>query len=151
MNYGENVRIEDRLAPDEPPYRSRGEAQVGRLLDRNGIPFQYEQPLLVYDRGQHRVWLPDFTLPTFDRLVVEYAGMTDRPRYAAGIRHKRRVYQVNEIPAIFVYPEDLHRRHWPSEVLERIIQAARPNAASRDRAAYGARSRYVQPSQQFYG
>ena len=45
-------RLEDRLDPLEPPYKSRGEAQVGRLLDRYGIPFVYEQPTIVYDRGR---------------------------------------------------------------------------------------------------
>ena len=44
--------LEDYLAKLEPPYKSRGEAQVGRLLDRYGIPFFYEQPLIVYDRGK---------------------------------------------------------------------------------------------------
>ena len=55
MNYSVTARLEDRLDPYEPPYRSRGEAQVGRLLDRQEIPFFYEQPTLIYDRGQHRV------------------------------------------------------------------------------------------------
>ena len=50
--------LEERLAGLEPPYRSRGEAQVGRLLDRYGIPFFYEHPLLVLDRGHYRVWHP---------------------------------------------------------------------------------------------
>ena len=50
--------LEERLAELEPPYRSRGEAQVGRLLDRYGIPFFYEHPLLVLDRGHYRVWHP---------------------------------------------------------------------------------------------
>jgi len=74
-------RLEDRLGPLEPPYKSRGEAQVGRLLDRYGIPFFYEQPTLVLDRGRHRLWRPDFTLPDYNGLVVEYAGMPDVPDY----------------------------------------------------------------------
>ena len=36
-------RLEDVLGPNEPQYKSRGEAQVGRLLDRYDIPFLYEQ------------------------------------------------------------------------------------------------------------
>ena len=50
--------LEERLTRLEPPYRSRGEAQVGRLLDRYGIPFFHEYPTMVYDRGRHRVWHP---------------------------------------------------------------------------------------------
>ena len=50
--------LEACIARLEPPYRSRGEAQVGRRLDRYGIPFFYEYPTLVYDRGRYRQWHP---------------------------------------------------------------------------------------------
>ena len=117
-------RLEDRLDPSEPPYRSRGETQIGRLLDRYGIPFSYEQGLLVYDRGKHKIWHPDFTLPTYDGLIVEYAGMPDIPEYMAGIRHRNRVYAANEIPAVFIYPDDLKLPQWSEKVLERIACAS---------------------------
>ena len=113
-------RLEDRLGPLEPPYRSRGEAQVGRLLDRYGIPFFYEQALLVYNRYRYRIWHPDFTLPTYNGQIIEYAGMPDVPEYMAGIRHKKRVYAANEIPAMFIYPDDLKVPQWPEKILERI-------------------------------
>ena len=113
--------LERRLVALEPPYRSRGETQVGRLLDRYGIPFFYEQPLVVYDRGRYRLWLPDFTLPEQDGLVVEYAGMPDRPDYAAGVLHKQRAYEANEVPAMFVYPDELRGGDWPERLLRRIV------------------------------
>lgn len=122
-------RLEDRLGPLEPPYKSRGEAQVGRLLDRYGIPFFYEMPLMVQDRGGYKIWHPDFTLPAYGSLVVEYAGMPDVPDYAAGIRHKQQVYKANAIVAVFVYPVDLTGPQWPEQVLARIggaIGAANP-------------------------
>jgi hypothetical protein len=74
VNYAPSARLEDRLHPLEPPYRSRGEAQVGRLLDREQIPFLYEQPTLIYDRGRHRIWRPDFTLPTYGGLDRRVRG-----------------------------------------------------------------------------
>jgi hypothetical protein len=117
--------LEDRLSPLEPPYKSRGEAQVGRLLDRYGIPFFYEQPTVVLDRGRHRIWRPDFTLPDYNGAVVEYAGMPDVPGYVDGIRHKRRTYQVNEIPALFVYPRDLTGPEWPERLIERVYRVGR--------------------------
>lgn len=120
MNYAPTTRLEDRLGPLEPPYRSRGEAQVGRVLDRFGIPFFYEQPRLIYDRGLHRTWRPDFTLPTYDGLVIEYAGMMDVPGYAAGIRHKVATYASNGVPALFVYPTDLLSPCWPERVMQHI-------------------------------
>ena len=36
-------------------------------------------PLDILDRGRHRIWRPDFTLPHHGSLVVEYAGMPDIP------------------------------------------------------------------------
>ena len=117
-------RLEDRLSPLEPPYRSRGEAQVGRLLDRYGIPFFHEYPTPVYDRGRYRTWKPDFTLPTYDALIVEYAGMLDVPSYAAGIRHKRQVYQANGLNAVFISDDDLKGPEWPERVLRRMYRAA---------------------------
>jgi hypothetical protein len=115
--------LEAALAEIEPPYRSRGEAQVGRLLNRYGLPFRYEQPTRVYDRGRERWWRPDFKLPTLGDLVVEYAGMPDRPDYATGISHKQRVYAANGIPACFIYPRDLTGPDWPERLVERIRYA----------------------------
>ena len=125
MDYSPNVRLEDRLGPDEAAYRSRGEAQVGRLLARYGIPFFYEMPTVIYDRGRFRVWHPDFTLPTYGNLIVEYAGMPDRPAYMDGVRHKQQAYRVNRIPAMFLYPEDLQGRSWPERLREKIAQTRR--------------------------
>jgi len=116
------TELEDRIRALEPPYRSRGEAQIGRLLNRYGISFFYEQPTLIYDRGRHSVWHPDFTLPSHGSMIVEYASMPDVPDYAAGIRHKQHVYAANGIPALFIYPRDLTGPAWPEEVYRRIEQ-----------------------------
>ena len=115
--------LDARLAALEPPYRSRGEAQVGRLLDRYGIPFFYEQPLVVLDRGRHCTWHPDFTLPTYGNMIIEYAGMPDVREYMLGIQHKQRTYRRNGIRAMFVYPQDLTGPGWPEELYHRIEQA----------------------------
>ena len=139
MDYSPNARLEDRLGADEPPYRSRGEAQVGRLLDRNGISFFYEMPTVVYDRGQFRVWHPDFVLPTYGNLIVEYAGMPDRPAYMDGVRHKQKAYRANAMPALFLYPTDLQGRSWPRQVVQRIESAGR-RARSYGRGSYGRQS-----------
>ena len=115
--------LEERLARLEPPYKSKGEAQIGRLVDRYGIPFFYEHPLIVYDRGKNRTWHPDFTLPTYEGLLIEYVGMPEVDDYMTGIRHKQRAYQANGISALFVYPEDLTGPSWPSRLYEKLDQA----------------------------
>ena len=127
-------RLEDRLGEHEPPYKSRGEAQVGRLLDRYGLPFFYESPLTIHDGVRERTWHPDFTLFSYRGLVLEYAGMPDRADYMAGIRKKERVYAQNGVPALFVYPQDLRGPRWPAQVVERIRDAYH---ASFGRKAYG--------------
>ena len=134
MSEEPDPKLEALLASLEPPYRSRGEAQVGRLLDRYNVPFYYEQPLLVLDRGRHRCWHPDFTLPDYNGMIIEYAGMMDVPDYAAGIRHKEQVYQANEIPVLFVYPEDLKGPNWPETLYHRIEEAGQQ--ALRRQSAY---------------
>jgi len=87
------------------------------------IPFLYESPLLVFDRGRYRIWHPDFTLPGFDGLVVEYAGMPDIPDYMAGIRRKQNVFRSHRIPAVFIYPSETQRSGWRYHVLGRIHDA----------------------------
>ena len=124
MMRSDTARLEDRLGELEPEYKSRGEAQVGRLLDRYGLPFFYEQPTLIRDRGRHRIWHPDFTLPEHSGMVIEYAGMPDVPDYAAGIAHKRDVYRRNGIAALFVYPSHLSGPRWPQRLIERVFRTS---------------------------
>ncbi len=128
MTYTRDPGLDDRFAPDEPPYRSRGEAQVGRFLDRCGLTFLYEQPTLIHDRGRHRIWRPDFTLPDHRGLIIEYAGMMDIPDYAAGIRHKQRAYARNGIPAMFIYPTDITRPAWPERLARRLYRELEPKS-----------------------
>ena len=116
----ETKRLEEWLRMLEPPYKLRGEAQVGRLLDRYEIPFFYELPLLINDRGRDRIWYPSFMLPTYSRLIVEYVGTPVRPDYMEGIDHKQRAYDRNGISALFIYPEDLTGSRWDETLVDRI-------------------------------
>lgn len=120
--------LEKRLRALEPPYQSRGETEIGRVLDRYGIPFFYRQPTLIYDGGRHHLWHPDFTLPTYNGLVIEYARRINTPDYVRGIERKRLVYEANEVPAVFVYPEDLATPEWPEDLTRRIEAATVPYA-----------------------
>jgi len=114
--------LEDQLSRLEPPYKSKGEAQIGRLLDRYGLPFIYEQPTVVFSRNKYRIWHPDFTLPSYNNLIVEYAGMPDILDYMKGIEYKEMVFKANAMPALFLYPSDLGGPSWPSRLYERIYE-----------------------------
>ena len=115
-----NIRTdsEDEISELDPPYRSRQEAQLGRMLDRYGIPFFYDQPVLVYHDGRHEIVKPAFTLPTYAGLVVEYA------EEAEDTHRRQRMYHDNGIAAVIVQPEDLQGFRGPDSLLERIEGAA---------------------------
>ena len=42
--------------------------------------------------------------------------MIDVPDCACGIEHKRQACAANEIPAVFVYPENLAAPDWPEDL-----------------------------------
>jgi hypothetical protein len=104
-------------------FRSMGETQVARLLDRVGVAYLYEHPLAVADEGKVRIWYPDFQLPGYG-ILIEYFGMKDRPDYEAGIRKKQAVYESNGLTALALRPESFSG-NWPERVLseiERILE-----------------------------
>ena len=105
------------------PYRSSGEAQIGRMLKRYDIPALYEFPTRVSDRGMNRIWHPDFTLPVAE-LIIEYAGMPDLHDYRLGMDHKQYVYGSNGLRALFIQPDDIGGSAWPERLLERLCRAS---------------------------
>jgi len=100
-------------------YRSWGETQIGRMLGHYGIAHRHEPPVAIIDRGQVRIWYPDFVLNT---LLIEYCGRLQDPDYAAGVARKNAVYSQNGMDVITVTPEDLHGQ-WPDQLLDRIESA----------------------------
>src|SRR5437870_3157348 len=99
-------------------YRSWGETQIARCLDRHKVPYLYEHPLAVIDRGMTRIWYPDFQL-RHQGILIEYFGRTGDPDYAAGIARKQAVYEANGLTAILFTP-DQFRGDWPGRLLGRI-------------------------------
>jgi hypothetical protein len=112
--------IEDYVQSAQPrchPYRSQSEHRIASLLDRYGLPFIYEKPTAVVDRGQVRIWYPDFTLSYGP--VIEYFGVNGDAAYAQRTQHKLAVYQQNQIPVVAVYPQDFGAA-WEDRLLKRI-------------------------------
>jgi len=102
-------------------FKSEGETQIARLLDRYGIPYRYEPPVAVEDRGKVRLWYPDFRLSGHG-LLIEYAGVQDDPAYETVLRKKQAVYEANGLTAL-VWRPDLFRGDWPTRALDRIEEA----------------------------
>jgi hypothetical protein len=79
-----------RQSQDLRQFKSWGEEQIARLLDRNGIPYSYEHPLAVVDDGKVKIWYPDLTPPRYG-LIIEYFGRTNDPGYLTGMAKKQAI------------------------------------------------------------
>ena len=106
---------ENRISP---PYQSWGEEQIARLLDRNGITFQYEYPLAVVDRGKVRIYYPDFRLPEYG-MIIEYFGINGNPSYDECTKHKIKIYKKAGIEGLFLNRDSL-RGDWPTKIVGQI-------------------------------
>lgn len=99
-------------------FKSKGEYQIARFLERNQIRYQYEHPLAVVDRGQVRIWYPDFLLPEYG-ITLEYFGVNGKRSYAEQTQHKKEVYQQAGIQGIFL-TEDSFWGYWPGRIMRQI-------------------------------
>jgi hypothetical protein len=99
-------------------FKSRGEEQIARLLDRNGINYSYEYPLAVIDNGMTRLWYPDFQLSGYG-MIVEYFGVNGRQSYDEQARHKMNVYSKNGIEGLFL-TEASFKGDWPGRIMGQI-------------------------------
>ena len=99
-------------------YKSWGEEQIARFLDRNEIAYQYEYPLAIVDHGKIRVWYPDFRLPEYG-IIIEYFGMYGNSNYDEQVRHKRQVFKKEGIDGLFLNRNSL-RGDWPTRIMGQI-------------------------------
>jgi len=99
-------------------YKSWGEEQIARLLDRNGVAFQYEYPTAVVDRGKVRIYYPDFRLPEYG-LILEYFGVNNNSDYDKRTKHKIEVYNQAGIDGLFLNRDSL-RGEWPNKILGQV-------------------------------
>jgi len=87
------------------------------MLDQYGVPFFYKQATLICDKGQRKLWHPDFTLHTYNNAVIEYNPNEDR---TAGTESKSDVYRQNSIAAIFLNQSDLSGPNWQQRIYDRL-------------------------------
>jgi hypothetical protein len=99
-------------------FKSWGEEQIARMLDRYSIPYRYEQPVAVIDNGKTKIWYPDFWLRD-SGLIIEYFGVNGEKRYDEQTRHKLDVYRESGIDGLFLNRDSL-RGDWPGNILGRI-------------------------------
>jgi DNA helicase-4 len=100
------------------PYKSWGEEQIARLLQREGITYQYEYPLALIDKGKIRIYYPDFRLPE-QGIVIEYFGVNGEQQYDEKTQHKLRLYEQAGIEGLFLTRGSL-RGDWPTKIMDQI-------------------------------
>ena len=100
--------------------KSRGEREIAGFLNEQRIAYQYEYPLAVIDRGQTRIWYPDFKLPEYG-MIIEYFGMNGNHSYNDQMAHKMKVYQEAGIDGIYLIESSM-RGPWQELITERIEQ-----------------------------
>ena len=102
-------------------YKSRGEQKIADFLTEQKIKFDYEYPLAIRDRGQVRIWYPDFHLPEYG-MILEYFGMNGDSAYNEQIAHKIRTYQAAGIDGIYLLESSFYG-DWQEQILGRIEQS----------------------------
>lgn len=125
--------LEDELTHPEPSYESPAHAEIGRMLDRYGIPFFYRQRTLVLDGYEHRTVHPAFTLPDYAGMVIDYAGPldqrqtgllpVDQPGTRIATRPGQDIYHRNGVPVVYIQPADMEVPSWDRLLHERILEA----------------------------
>ena len=103
--------LEDMLTELDPPYESKEELKIGRVLDQYGIPFFYRQATIIYDQGKNEIWKPTFTLYPYGGLVIDYVPGSEQ-NHKNELRRKEQIYRYNQIPAVLLGPKNLTEPNW---------------------------------------
>ncbi len=84
-------------------YRSTGEVEIAKFLDKMDIAFEYEFPIAVIDEGKTKIWYPDFYLKEY-QMVIEYFGMYEHnEEYRQATEHKKDVFKNCGIQFVPIY------------------------------------------------
>ena len=117
----DDEELEDMLTELDPPYESKQELQIGRLLDQYGIPFFYKQPMILYNRGRNEVYKPSFTLMSYVGLVIDFVPGSDSKEFL----RREQLYRHNQVPAILIGPRSLAEPHWDRTLYHKLQQTYR--------------------------
>lgn len=92
----------------EPKGTSDGEEAVANTLRRMNIKYKREYKIEGLKSDTKKFRVADFYLPEYD-IFVEYEGEWYHPREKQRYKEKQRVYTLNNIKCIYIYPNDLRR------------------------------------------
>ena len=106
--------LEDELTELDPPYESKEETRIGRLLDKYGLSFFYKQATIIYNQHRNEIWNPTFTLPQYGCAVIDYVS---QEKQAA---ERIKIYRYNQIPATVLGPKDLDKPSFQQDLYEKL-------------------------------
>ena len=119
-----NEELEDLLTELDPPYETKDELKVGRMLDRYGIPFFYQQATIIYHEGTNEVWKPSFTLYSYGGAVIDYVAGTGQDQREQRLSRDK-IYRYNQIPAVVLGPQELDKPNWDEDLYAKLEQLYR--------------------------
>ena len=121
MTRQKNSGLAGLLDKLDPPYESREELKIGRMLDKYGIPFFYKQATVIYNNGKNEIWKPIFTLPQQGCYVIDYIARTNGQNSEDNIIQKRKdIYDYNQIPAAVLGPKDLEKPNFRNDLYQKL-------------------------------
>lgn len=78
--------------------RSKSEALIAEVLAGEGIYFEYERPLKLWDAGKQVTIRPDFSIPTVSGMIYwEHMGMMSKSEYRGPAVKRFEMYASNGI------------------------------------------------------
>jgi hypothetical protein len=97
---------------------SEGEEMIKELFEEEGIDYEFQKeiPNLVNDKKEFRI--ADFYIPQY-KVYLEFFGNWNNPEKREEYKLKKRVYKENNIPCVYIYPENLG---FLNKVLKRRIK-----------------------------
>ena len=119
-----NEELEGLLTELDPPYETKDELKVGRVLDRYGIPFFYKQATIIYTEGRNELWKPSFTLYSYGGAVIDYVTGSGEPQQAERLSRDG-IYRYDQIPATVFAPPDLDKPNWDKDLYAKLEQLYR--------------------------
>ena len=85
---------------------SEGEELIGEYLQEEGIKFKSEIKIENLKNDVIPYRKADFYLPQY-KVYIEFFGRWNIEKNKEKYREKKRIYELNNIPCIYLYPENL--------------------------------------------
>lgn len=124
----ENNITNNTLSANKPfpkTANTEGEKLIKEFFREFGIKYEYQVPVrnLSHDNKAHRI--ADFYLPKFDAYVEFFGLWNAGNEFRENYKQKKLVYKQNQVPCVFLYPENLGYLHFAID--HRLLETLKEN------------------------